>query len=165
MDWIVPSGPRYRFAEPVEREELLARTAPRRARRAHLAVARALVELESQRGRRPSFQRAFHLREGEAFDELLSILPEMLRRLREAGHPHRLATLAGWGLEAHDEVGGGEGSMTTANLAQGRAPTVVGNLKSRPLFRRELFRANLRPAARLGLAVALDVPLHFTSPM
>ena len=46
------------------------------------------------------------------------------------------------------------GSMTTANLAQGRAPTVVGNLKSRPLFRRELFRANLR-AARLGLAVAL----------
>ena len=109
MDWIVPSGPRYRFAEPVEREELLARTAPRRARRAHLAVARALVELESQRGRRPSFQRAFHLREGEAFDELLSILPEMLRRLREAGHPHRLATLAGWGLEAHDEVGGGAG--------------------------------------------------------
>lgn len=102
MDWIVPSGARYRFSEPVEREEILAKITPRRARRGHLAVAQALHDLEVRRGRRPSFRRAFHLREGGAIDELLSILPEMLRRLANAGHPHRLATLAGWGLQALD---------------------------------------------------------------
>ncbi len=100
--WIVPSGGRYRFAEPIEREEILAKMSPGRRRRGHLAVARALGELEANRGMRPSFRRAFHLREGEALGELLSILPGMLRRLASAGHPHRLATLAGWGLEALD---------------------------------------------------------------
>ena len=107
--WVVPSGGRYRFAEPIEREEILARMSPERRRRGHLAVARALSELEAQRGMRPSFRRAFHLREGEALTELLSILPGMLERLASAGHPHRLATLAGWGLEALDvreDVGG-----------------------------------------------------------
>lgn len=108
-DWIVPSGGRYRFAEPIERDEILAKMSARRRRRGHLAVARALRELESRRGRRPSFRRAFHLREGEALEELLSILPGMLRRLASAGHPHRLATLAGWGLEALDSGDGLEG--------------------------------------------------------
>jgi tetratricopeptide (TPR) repeat protein len=108
-DWIVPSGGRYRFAEPIERDEILAKMSARRRRRGHLAVARALRELETRRGRRPSFRRAFHLREGEALAELLSILPSMLRRLASAGHPHRLATLAGWGLEALDAGDGLEG--------------------------------------------------------
>ena len=63
-DWIVPSGGRYRFAEPIEREEILAKMSARRRRRGHLAVARALRELESRRGRRPSFRRAFHLQRG-----------------------------------------------------------------------------------------------------
>ncbi|MGD2017214.1 MAG: AAA family ATPase [Planctomycetota bacterium] len=109
MGWLVPSGPRYRFAEPVEREELLSLMAPGRARRGHLAVAVALEQLERQRGRRPSFRRAFHLREGEHHEQLLAMLPDMLERLSSAGHPHRLATLAGWGLEALDlrEEGGG----------------------------------------------------------
>ncbi|MBL6757155.1 MAG: AAA family ATPase [Planctomycetes bacterium] len=108
-EWIVPSGSRYRFAEPIERDEILAKMSARRRRRGHLAVARALRELETRRGRRPSFRRAFHLREGEALEELLSILPGMLRRLASAGHPHRLATLAGWGLEALDAGDGLEG--------------------------------------------------------
>ena len=103
--WIVPSGGRYRFAEPIEREEILAKISPGRRRRGHLAVARALSQLEVRRGLRPSFRRAFHLREGEALGELLSILPGMLKRLASAGHPHRLATLAGWGLEALDATG------------------------------------------------------------
>lgn len=108
-EWIVPSGGRYRFSEPIERDEILAKMSVRRRRRGHLAVARALHELESRRGRRPSFRRAFHLREGEALEELLAIIPGMLRRLASAGHPHRLATLAGWGLEALDSEGDLEG--------------------------------------------------------
>ena len=104
-DWLAPAGRSFRFAHPVEREETIQRTGPARLRRHHRAVARALARAEARLGRRPSYRRAFHLREAGAADALLEILPELIRRMRDSGHPHRRATLAGWGLEALDALG------------------------------------------------------------
>ncbi|MEC8511334.1 MAG: AAA family ATPase [Planctomycetota bacterium] len=104
-DWLAPTGRSFRFAHPVEREETIQRTGPARLRRHHLAVARALAGAEARLGRRPTYRRAFHLREAGAAEELLEILPELIRRMRDSGHPHRRATLASWGLEALDALG------------------------------------------------------------
>lgn len=104
-DWLVPAGRSFRFAHPVEREETIQRTGPVRLRRHHRAVARALARAEVRHGRRPTYRRAFHLREADAADELLDILPDLISRMRDSGHPHRRATLAGWGLEALDKLG------------------------------------------------------------
>lgn len=100
--WIVSSGGAYRFAHPIEREEALAHVAPRRLVRAHLAVADALTRLEETHGRRPSYRRAYHLREAGEDRRLLDVLPGLIQRMRDGGHPRRRATLAGWGLEALD---------------------------------------------------------------
>ncbi|MEM1453209.1 MAG: AAA family ATPase [Planctomycetota bacterium] len=99
-DWLVPAGSRYRFTEPVEREETLAQASERRLRRAHAAVARALAETEEAEGVAPTYRRAFHLREAGAHEELLAIVHDLSERLRNGDHPHRRAKVAGWGLEA-----------------------------------------------------------------
>ncbi|MEM9802460.1 MAG: AAA family ATPase [Planctomycetota bacterium] len=99
-NWIVASGARYRFAEPVEREETLACMPPKRLTRAHRAVAHALAEEEREAHRVASFRRAFHLRHAEEHCDLLEVLPGLVDRMESSGHPHRRATLAGWGLDA-----------------------------------------------------------------
>lgn len=104
-DWLAPAGRSFRFAHPIEREETIQRTSPARLQRHHRAVARALERAEARLGRRPTYRRAFHLREAGASKELLEMLPELIRRMRDSGHPHRRATLAGWGLEALDGLG------------------------------------------------------------
>lgn len=98
--WLVASGANYRFAHPVEREETLELASERRLVHSHRAVAHALGAAEDTRDRRPTYRRAFHLREGHQNRALLEMLPELLRRMRDSGHPHRRATLATWGLEA-----------------------------------------------------------------
>jgi len=102
--WLVAAGSRYRFAEPVEREETLAQTGAERLKRTHAAVARAITAVEDGAHQVPSYRRAYHLREAGAHASLLSILPAVLDQLRIAGHPHRRATVAGWGLQALDET-------------------------------------------------------------
>lgn len=101
--WLVPVGARFRFALPVDREETLAAMRPRAQRRAHAAIAAALAAQEEGAGKAPSYRRAFHLRLAQDVPGLLAVLPGLLQRMRDTGHPHRRATLAGWGLEAMDE--------------------------------------------------------------
>lgn len=108
--WLVAAGSRYRFAEPVEREETLAQTGAERLKRTHAAVARAIAEVEDDAHQVPSYRRAYHLREAGAHAALLSILPTVLDQLRIAGHPHRRATVAGWGLQVLDETEAGSDS-------------------------------------------------------
>ena len=102
--WLVASGAHYRFAHPVEREETLELASDRRLVHAHRAVARALAAAEKALGRRPTYRRAYHLREGNENSLLLEVLPELLRRMRDSGHPNRRATLATWGLEALEDM-------------------------------------------------------------
>ena len=102
-NWLVPVGAQFRFALPVDRQETLAAMRPRAQRRAHAAVAAALTAREEAAGKAPSYRRAFHLRLARDVPALLAVLPGLLRRMRDTGHPHRRATLAGWGLEAMDE--------------------------------------------------------------
>jgi hypothetical protein len=100
--WLVTVGAQFRFARPVGREETLEAMRPRALLRAHGAVANALAEREDEQGKRPSYSRTFHLREAKRVDDLLRVLPGLVQRMRDGGHPHRRATLAGWGLEALD---------------------------------------------------------------
>lgn len=104
-EWLTSSGRSFRFAHPIEREEVLSCARDERLRRHHAAVAGALARLEERRERRPTYRRAYHLREADDVDGLLAILPELLRRMRDSGHPSRRATLATWGLEALDGMG------------------------------------------------------------
>lgn len=102
--WIVAVGPRYRFAHPIEREETLDLARPRALARAHARIAAAIAAREEAAGRAPSYRRAFHLRRAGDGPGMLAVLPGLLERMRTSGHPQRLAALAGWGLEALENL-------------------------------------------------------------
>lgn len=110
--WLVPAGDRFRFARPAEREEVQRSIPARRRRRYHAAAARAFAGAPPTS--EDAYRRMRHLRDAELAELLLSELPPLLARARDAGHPRRRATLAGWGLEALDVL------PTTADRARTR---------------------------------------------
>ncbi|MEZ6013982.1 MAG: AAA family ATPase [Planctomycetota bacterium] len=100
--WLVSAGDRFRFARPAEREEIKRGVAPRRRRRYHAAAAGAFRDAAP--ASEDAYRRVRHLRDADESELLLAELPSLLQRARDAGHPRRRATLAGWGLEALDAL-------------------------------------------------------------
>lgn len=105
LGWLVPAGPRYRFARPALREAVYrAMSAPRRVR-LHAAAARGLAAQESRKASpEVLFQRAFHLRAADEHAECLGIVLELLHGIRGRASAQRLMVLARWGLEAYDRL-------------------------------------------------------------
>jgi tetratricopeptide (TPR) repeat protein len=100
--WLVSAGDRFRFARPSEREVIERAIPVRRRRRYHAAAAR--VFLGAPPTSEDAYRRVRHLREADDAEGLLADLGPLLERARDAGHPRRRATLAGWGLEALDAL-------------------------------------------------------------
>lgn len=99
--WLVPSSAAFRFARPALREAVYRAMSPHRRRRLHRAAALALAP---QPGAglplRDGYERAFHLRAGGQWDELLRLLRPLLQATIRRGQPQRVRTLAQWGLDA-----------------------------------------------------------------
>lgn len=100
--WLVPTGDRFRFARPADREEVRRGISAKRRKRYHAAAARAFAGATP--ASEDAYRRARHLREAGQAELLLAELPPLLEHARDAGHPRRRATLAGWGLEALDAL-------------------------------------------------------------
>ena len=100
--WLVPAADHYRFERPTLREALYRALPAARRQRLHAAAARALGadpdDLEE------AYQRAFHLQAAGAHEELLASVRSILAPLRRRASAQRLATLAGWALEALEHL-------------------------------------------------------------
>jgi len=100
-EWIIPVGPRFRFARPVLRDAVYRSISEERRRRLHGIAARTLGATRARRiSAASAFQRAFHLRAAGDHEELLKVVRPLVRGLLKTGHPQRVDSLARWGLEA-----------------------------------------------------------------
>lgn len=108
LRWLVPAGPRYRFARPALREAVYGTLSSEQKERLHRGAAAALeappgkpstsVPIDKQ------FHRAFHLRAAGDHATLLGILPPLVQLTLHAGQPQRVHALSLWGLEALDAL-------------------------------------------------------------
>ncbi len=147
--WLVSAADRFRFARPAEREEVKRGVASYRRRRYHARAAAALAAAAPTS--EDAYRRVRHLRDAEDHEGLLGALPPLLVRARDAGHPRRRATLAGWGLEALDGL-----PVTPEHLAVRRELLETLADASDRLGERDDQRAALEALAELPLAVETD---------
>lgn len=107
--WLSSEGDRYRFSRPAVREAVYRSIEPKVRRRIHAQAARALApqrtapgpgEPSARGSLEDAFLRAFHLRAAGESAGLLRLLEPLLQALLRRGQPHRVLTLARWGLEA-----------------------------------------------------------------
>lgn len=103
--WLVPRGDHFRFARPAMREAVLAALSPASRQRLHREAAAGLAPRPGESASiGMGIRRAWHLREGGEVRALLMSVRGLIRSLVEGGQPHRVATLADWGLEALDGI-------------------------------------------------------------
>lgn len=95
----------YRSLDDQQRAELHALAATALSPEAGAAASRA----GAQAPVRVEFQRAYHLRAAGDHAALLELVPGLLGRLLDRGHPRRVSTICEWGLEALDHAVQGQG--------------------------------------------------------
>ncbi len=100
--WLIPYGPRYRFARPVQRQAVYKMLSASRRLALHARAARALARENSSPAL--AWQRAFHLREACEHEELLQAIPTLLDTAWARANSQRAHALASWGLEAIDAL-------------------------------------------------------------
>ncbi len=131
--WLIEAGGRYRFARPTLREVVYRSLDAKSRRRYHAQAAGALAprgnatpkspsqvgaELEPRWTLDDAFQRAFHLRAAGDRAGLLRLIPPLLRTLLRRGQPHRVLTLARWGLETLERQPAGADKDGAAQKSQ-----------------------------------------------
>lgn len=104
--WLTPHARRFRFSRPASREIIYKTISAGRRRRLHAGAAAALrPESGTPITISDAFQRAYHLRASEQFEELLGVLRPLLKRLQARGMPQRVWRLSTWGLDAIEALG------------------------------------------------------------
>jgi len=105
LRWLIPAGPRYRFARPALREAVYGTLSPDQRQRLHRGAAAALESSPEERVPVDhQFHRAFHLRAAGDHATLLGILHPLVELLLHAAQPQRVHALSLWGLEALDAL-------------------------------------------------------------
>jgi serine/threonine protein kinase/tetratricopeptide (TPR) repeat protein len=109
LRWLIPAGPRYRFARPALREAVYGTLSPDQRRRLHTGAAAALESAPEERVPIDhQFHRAFHLRAAGDHATLLGILRPLVELLLHSAQPQRVHALSLWGLEALDALDAAE---------------------------------------------------------
>ena len=101
--WLVPFGPRFRFARATVRDAVYESIPPERRAALHAEAAHALGEIAAERSSASlSFHRAQHLRAGGRQAEVLAEIQPLLDDPRVVASAGQALTLARYGLEALD---------------------------------------------------------------